>query len=116
VLIEVIDVSAQTNRDVYNERPGGVRGEIAAIVLHHTGGEEMSEKQYNGNVALRVSRDLHRRAVRAARRDGVSLNQWIVEAVAIATGAHTAATKTHVVSFLTASTAPPPRVEQEDTP
>jgi N-acetylmuramoyl-L-alanine amidase len=38
VLIEVIDVSAQTNRDVYNERPSGVRGEITAIVLHHTGG------------------------------------------------------------------------------
>lgn len=42
---------------------------------------------YAGRIALRLPRDLHRLAVRKAERDGISLNQCLVTAVATWIGA-----------------------------
>jgi predicted RNase H-like HicB family nuclease len=42
---------------------------------------------FAGKVALRISRDLHRLAVRKAQRDGISLNQCLVTAIAAWVGA-----------------------------
>jgi predicted RNase H-like HicB family nuclease len=42
---------------------------------------------YAGRIALRLPRDLHRQAARKADRDGVSLNQVLVTAVAAWVGA-----------------------------
>lgn len=39
-------------------------------------------------VALRLSKSLHKRAALLALRDGVSLNQWLLEAIAADVGAH----------------------------
>ncbi len=51
---------------------------------------EPSEPQgYGGRVALRLPRSLHRRAVQMAERDGTSLNQFLVAAVAERVGAGT---------------------------
>lgn len=41
---------------------------------------------YSGNVALRLPKSLHRRAAQYAHRDGVSLNQFIVAALAESVG------------------------------
>lgn len=46
-----------------------------------------SDYDYAGKVALRLPRSYHRQAVRMAERDGVSLNQWLVSAVAARLGA-----------------------------
>jgi len=44
---------------------------------------------YSGKFALRLPKSLHRQAVRAAERDGTSLNQFIVTALAEKIGATT---------------------------
>jgi len=49
--------------------------------------EPMAEHEYSGNLRLRMPAELHRRAALYARRDGVSLNQWIVAAIAEKVGA-----------------------------
>jgi predicted RNase H-like HicB family nuclease len=46
-----------------------------------------TDYQYAGKIALRLPRSLHRQAVRLAGRDGVSLNQWLVTAIAARLGA-----------------------------
>lgn len=46
--------------------------------------------EFSGRVALRLPRGLHRRAAIAAERDGTSLNQFIVMAVAEMVGAASA--------------------------
>ena len=56
-------------------------------------GQEIPEpsdyRDYAGRVALRLPRSLHGRAVRIAEREGTSLNQFIVAAVAEQVGAWT---------------------------
>lgn len=42
---------------------------------------------YGGKIALRLPRSLHRQAVRLAERDNVSLNQFLVSAIAAKVGA-----------------------------
>lgn len=44
-------------------------------------------QDFSGKVALRLPRSLHRQAVRFAERDGISLNQFLVSAVAARVGA-----------------------------
>jgi antitoxin HicB len=46
-----------------------------------------TEYEYAGKVALRLPVSLHRQAVRLAERDRVSLNAWLVAAVAARAGA-----------------------------
>lgn len=44
---------------------------------------------YGGRIALRLPRSLHRRAMQLAERDGTSLNQFLVTAIAESVGANT---------------------------
>lgn len=46
---------------------------------------EQHEDEFSGRVTLRMSKSLHRGVHEKALRDGVSLNQWIVEAIACRT-------------------------------
>ncbi len=49
--------------------------------------EPLAGQGYAGKVALRLPRSLHRRAVEMAERDGTSLNQFLVSAIAERVGA-----------------------------
>jgi len=49
--------------------------------------EPLSTEGYSGNVALRMPKSLHRQATAIAKREGISLNQFIVSAVSAAVGA-----------------------------
>jgi predicted RNase H-like HicB family nuclease len=49
--------------------------------------EPTANQPYAGRIALRLPRDLHRLAVRKAQRDGTSLNQYLVTAIAAWIGA-----------------------------
>jgi predicted RNase H-like HicB family nuclease len=49
--------------------------------------EPYQNQGYGGKIALRLPRSLHRQAVRLAARDGVSLNQFLVAAIAKHVGA-----------------------------
>src|SRR3990172_10098536 len=42
--------------------------------------EPLEAGEYNGRILLRVPRSVHARCVRLAGADGVSLNQWLLEA------------------------------------
>lgn len=44
------------------------------------------DKPFSGNVALRMSPDLHRAAIETAQTEGKSLNAWLTEKVAEAVG------------------------------
>lgn len=56
---------------------------VAAIESgHHIPEPLTTPRGYSGNLALRLPKSLHRRAVQYASRDGVSLNQYIVMALA----------------------------------
>lgn len=46
-----------------------------------------TDYEYAGKVALRLPSSIHRQAVRMAERDGTSLNQWLVSAIAARVGA-----------------------------
>jgi predicted RNase H-like HicB family nuclease len=46
-----------------------------------------SAESYSGKVALRMPKSLHRQAMAIAKREGVSLNQFLVSAVASCVGA-----------------------------
>jgi predicted RNase H-like HicB family nuclease len=49
--------------------------------------EPMSSQGYSGTISLRLPRSLHRRAAEQAQRDGTSLNQYLVAAIAARAGA-----------------------------
>lgn len=49
--------------------------------------EPVSAEGYSGKVALRMPKSLHRQAMNIARREGVSLNQFLVSAISAAAGA-----------------------------
>ncbi|MBI5565662.1 MAG: toxin-antitoxin system HicB family antitoxin [Chloroflexi bacterium] len=49
--------------------------------------EPAMNQGYNGKIALRLPRSLHRQAARMAERDGTSLNQFLVTAIAARLGA-----------------------------
>lgn len=48
--------------------------------------EPLAAKEYSGELRVRMPKSLHRAAVRRAREDGVSLNQFISVAIARAVG------------------------------
>ena len=60
--------------------------------------EPMENLQYSGKLVLRMPKNLHKKAARAAERDGVSLNQFIVSSVAEQIGMKSAGS-THKQSF-----------------
>lgn len=47
----------------------------------------LATQGYSGTVSLRLPKSMHRRAVEHAQRDGVSLNQFLVSAIAARVGA-----------------------------
>jgi predicted RNase H-like HicB family nuclease len=49
--------------------------------------EPFMNQDFGGKVALRLPKSLHRQAVRFAERDGTSLNQFLVSAIAAKVGA-----------------------------
>ena len=49
--------------------------------------EPLDAGEYNGRILLRVPRSVHARCVRLAEADGVSLNQWLLEAIGERLGA-----------------------------
>jgi predicted RNase H-like HicB family nuclease len=49
--------------------------------------EPLEAGEYNGRILLRVPRSVHARCVRLAEADGVSLNQWLLEAIGERLGA-----------------------------
>jgi predicted RNase H-like HicB family nuclease len=49
--------------------------------------EPFMNQGYGGKIALRLPRSLHRQAARMSERDGVSLNQFLVSAIAARVGA-----------------------------
>lgn len=49
--------------------------------------EPLDVAEYNGKILLRAPKWVHRECVRRAEFDGVSLNQWLVEAIAERLGA-----------------------------
>ncbi len=59
----------------------------AALDLGQQVPEPSAEAAYSGRLVLRLPKDLHRRAAEAAERDGVSLNQYIGNALAERLGA-----------------------------
>jgi predicted HicB family RNase H-like nuclease len=59
---------------------------------------------YSGKLVLRLAKSLHRKAAYAANRDGVSLNQFIVGALAEHVGAVNAASTWTAVNFVRAGT------------
>ena len=48
--------------------------------------EPRDEVDYSGKFVVRVPRSMHRKLAEAAQADGISLNQWIVAALAIVLG------------------------------
>jgi antitoxin HicB len=49
--------------------------------------EPFATQGYSGTISLRLPKSMHRRAVEYAHRDGVSLNQFLVSAIAARVGA-----------------------------
>ena len=42
---------------------------------------EAPDRTYNGNIALRLNPETHRRAAMRAQAEGISLNQWIARRI-----------------------------------
>jgi predicted HicB family RNase H-like nuclease len=59
---------------------------------------ELLETDFSGRITLRMSKSMHAAAHRRASTDGVSLNQWIVEAVACRVDNRTVSTDQVVVA------------------
>jgi len=49
--------------------------------------EPFASQGYSGTISLRLPKSMHRRAAKYAHRDGVSLNQFLVSAIAARVGA-----------------------------
>jgi predicted RNase H-like HicB family nuclease len=60
---------------------------LAAIAHHQSIPEPIEEPEYSGKLVLRLPKSLHAKSAVAAERDGVSLNQFIVTALAMQIGA-----------------------------
>ena len=78
----------------------------AALALGQTIPAPRAEESYGGRVLLRLPRSVHREASEAAERDGTSLNQFILTAVAYRLGGKAAETAGVAA---TPPTAPSPR-------
>jgi predicted HicB family RNase H-like nuclease len=54
--------------------------------------EPAEESEFSGKLVVRLPKSLHRKAARAARRDGASLNQFIVSCISEQVGIRSAVT------------------------
>jgi antitoxin HicB len=57
-----------------------------ALAHNHPIPVPRDDLDYSGKFVVRVPRSMHRKLAEAAQADGVSLNQWIVAALAVALG------------------------------
>lgn len=78
-----LKVYAETYSEAYEELIGAI--EVAQEMFAEKGrafpSAELIEDNFSGRITLRMSKSMHRCVHEKAARDGVSLNQWIVEAV-----------------------------------
>lgn len=44
--------------------------------------------EYSGKLSLRIARSIHAKAAECAKHDGISINQWIANAIAMNIGEH----------------------------
>jgi len=78
-----------TAKEVYERLEDAARAWIeAALALGQEVPPPSLEHGYGGKIALRLPKSLHRQVAMAAKRDGTSLNQFIVAAIAEKFGAH----------------------------
>lgn len=69
--------------EAYENLQDAMAGWIAASLDHNRPiPEPVGEKEYGGHFPLRMSTELHRAVALRAAYEGVSLNQWIVRAIA----------------------------------
>jgi len=86
-LAEVLELpgcisEGQTPEQAFHNVEEAMKGWIfAALDLGKHIPEPVGANDYSGNIALRVSSELHRLAALRAMQDGVSLNQWIAKAI-----------------------------------
>jgi predicted RNase H-like HicB family nuclease len=55
--------------------------------------EPLDNQDFSGRIALRIPRSLHKQAIRFAKREGISLNQFLVSAIAEKLGAEAASAR-----------------------
>jgi predicted RNase H-like HicB family nuclease len=79
-----------TPEEAYEHLESAASGWIeAALNMGQEIPEPSDPYSYSGRIALRLPRGLHRRAAQMAERDGTSLNQFLVAAIAERVGAST---------------------------
>lgn len=79
-----------TPEEAYGNLEGAAAGWVeAALNMEQRIPEPSDPYSYSGRIALRLPRGLHRRAAQMAERDGTSLNQFLVAAIAEQVGAGT---------------------------
>lgn len=72
-----------TPEEAYRNLESAAAGWVEAALNMGQGIPEPSDPHsYSGRIALRLPRGLHRRAAQMAERDGTSLNQFLVSAIA----------------------------------
>ncbi len=72
-----------TPEEAYSRLEGAAEGWIwAALNMGQEIPKPSDPHSYSGRIALRLPRGLHRRAAQMAERDGTSLNQFLVAAIA----------------------------------
>lgn len=89
-ILEFVGCYAQgdTPNEAINDLEEAARSWIVACLeLGQEIPEPLMNQGYGGKIALRLPRSLHRQATRMAERDGVSLNQFLVSAIAARVGA-----------------------------
>jgi predicted RNase H-like HicB family nuclease len=80
-----------TPEEAYEHLESAAAGWIeAALDMGQEIPEPSDPYSYSGRIALRLPRSLHRRAAQMAERDGTSLNQFLVSAIAERVGAGSA--------------------------
>jgi predicted RNase H-like HicB family nuclease len=78
----------ETPDEAYERLESAAAGWVeAALDMGQEIPEPSDPYSYSGRIALRLPRSLHRRAAQMAERDGTSLNQFLVAAVAERVGA-----------------------------
>ncbi len=77
-----------TPEEAYRNLESAAAGWVeAALNMEQRIPEPSDPYSYSGRIALRLPRGLHRRAAQMAERDGTSLNQFLVAAIAEQVGA-----------------------------
>jgi len=72
-----------TPEEAYRNLDDAMSAYIASLLEHNRPiPEPVGDKEYSGHFPLRMSTELHRTVALRAMQEGISLNQWIVTAIA----------------------------------